>query len=272
MYYENGRYRRTFRKLLKIQASELVINNTAAKIYRDLQKPLKKENKVGNYPSQIIQKLDMPVNVRKVTLVKAYIEYKEKEIVSDSTGIVSFTNARLDISNVTNMPEAIRQNNAMNIVFNANALGLIPFKGNFKFLLNSKNGEFSTNGHLSGFDALKLNKVSIPMALIRIKSGNINSMDFNFTGNNTSAKGSFVMKYENLKVDVLKIDKDSKNLKKKGLITFVANTLVKNNNPQNGKLREENPSNERNIYKSFFNLVWKTIFAGLKSTVGIPEI
>ncbi|MEO6949590.1 MAG: hypothetical protein ABI123_08180 [Ginsengibacter sp.] len=256
----------------KIDATELVINNTSAKIYRDLQKPLNEVSKVGNYPSQIIQKLDIPINIRKATLVNAYVEYKEKEIKSDSTGIVSFTNANLVITNITNVPGIIKQNNEMNIAFNANALGSIPFKGNFKFKLNSQDGEFTTNGHLSGFDALKLNKVSIPMALIRIKSGKINSMDFHFTGNNTGAKGDFVMKYEDFKVDVLKVDKDSKNLKKKGLFTFVANTIVKNNNPQNGKLREETPTFERNIYKSFFNLIWKTIFTGLKSTVGIPNI
>ena len=256
----------------KIDATELVINNTSAKIYRDLRKPLKEESKVGNYPSQIIQKLDIPMNVRKATLVKANVEYKEKEIASDSTGVVSFTGARLEILNITNMPAAIKQNNELNITFNANALGSIPFKGNFKFLLNSKDGDFFVNGHVSAFDGSKLNKVAIPMALIKVKSGKINSMDFHFKGNNTSAKGSFVMKYEDLKVDVLKIDKDSRDIKKKGLITFVANTLVKNNNPQNGKLREETPSYERNIYKSFFNLVWKTIFVGLKSTVGIPDI
>ena len=256
----------------KIESSELVINNTTAKIYRDLQKPLNKVNKVGNYPSQVVQKLDMPINLRKVTLLNALVEYKEKEIKSDSTGVVSFTNTRLDISNITNIPAAIKENNEMNIVFSANALGSIPFKGNFKFLLNSTNGEFSTNGHLSGFDAQKLNKVSIPMALVKIKSGKINSIDFHFTGNNTGAKGSFVMKYEDFKVDVLKIDKNSKDVKKKGLLSFVANTLVINNNPQNGKLREESPSFERDIYKSFFNLIWKTIFTGLKSTVGIPDI
>ena len=256
----------------KIEASELVINNTTAKIYRDLQKPLKKESKVGNYPSQMIQKLDMPVNIRKATLVNANIEYREKEIASDSTGVVSFTGARLVITNITNIPVAIKQNNELNIAFNANALGSIPFKGNFKFLMNSSNGDFVVNGHLSAFDALKLNKVSIPMALVKVKSGKINSLDFNFTGNNTGAKGTFVMKYEDFKVDVLKKDKKSGEVKKKGLITFVANTLVKNNNPQNGKLREETPSFERDVYKSFFNLVWKTIFNGLKSTVGIPDI
>lgn len=256
----------------KIIANELVVSNTSAKIYRDLRKPLKKVSKVGNYPSQMLQKLEIPVNIQKVTLENAFIQYKEMEVASDSAGVVNFNNAKLVITNVTNMPELIKKDPALNIAFNAKALSVIPLKGNFKFFMHNNEGNFEVNGSTTSFNALSLNKVSIPMALIRINSGNISSLEFHLTGNNTSAKGSFVMKYQDLKVDVLKINKETGDLKKKGLVTFAANTLVKNNNPQNGKLREANPEFQRDIYKSFFNLIWKTIFTGMKSTLGIPNI
>ena len=108
------------------------------------------------------------------------------------------------------------------------------------------------------------------MALIKIKSGRINSLNFNFTGHNTAAKGTVVMTYDNLKVDVLKRDKNTNDIKKRGLVTLVANFVVKNDNPMNGTLRESNPEYERNEYKSFFNLVWKTLYTGMKETVGMP--
>jgi hypothetical protein len=53
-------------------------------------------------------------------------------------------------------------------------------------------------------------------------------------------------------------------------MSLAANFLVQNNNPGSSGLRKVNAKYERNIYKSFFNLVWKTIFAGMKETVGIP--
>jgi hypothetical protein len=108
------------------------------------------------------------------------------------------------------------------------------------------------------------------MALININSGKINSIDFNLTGNNTSAKGKFVMKYEDLKVDVLKRDKNTNLVKKRGLASLAANLVVENKNPGSSGLRVMHPEYNRNIYKSFFNLVWKTIFTGMKETVGIP--
>lgn len=254
----------------KLIASRLDVKSTNAKIYRDLTKPLEKKNKVGNYPSQLLGKLDMNINIKKMTLNSAYIEYKERQENTDSTGIVAFSNSTITISNVTNLPEAIKENNELNIAFRSNILKQVPIKGNFIFRLNDKEGHFRANGHTAGFDAEILNKVTIPMALIKIKSGKINSLDFNFKGNNTSAKGDVILKYNDLKVDVLKRDKNTNDIKKRGLVSFMANLIVKNDNPMNGTLREVNPEYERNNYKSFFNLVWKTLFTGMKETVGMP--
>ena len=108
------------------------------------------------------------------------------------------------------------------------------------------------------------------MALLKLNTGKINSLDFHFKGNNTGAKGDFTMKYEDLKVDILKRDKNTNEVRKRGLASLAANVIVKNNNPDSRGLRQVTPSYKRNIYKSFFNLVWKMIFTGMKETVGIP--
>jgi hypothetical protein len=185
-------------------------------------------------------------------------------------GVVTFYNSVLNISNITNMPSEIQKNNQLKIGFDTKVLQSIPLKGSFNFVLNDKEGHFTVNGHVEGFDAKALNKVSIPMALIHINGGQINSLDFNFKGNNTKASGVLTMKYKDLKVDVLKRDKDTREIKKRGLASLGANLLIKNDNPGSEGLREVNPEYDRNIYKSFFNLVWKTLFTGMKQTVGIP--
>jgi hypothetical protein len=251
----------------KIEAAELLIDKADARISRDLHKPLKEESKVGNYPSQLITKLDQPVDIKNVKIKNAFVEYRENQKTSDSVGVVKFTNASFDISNVTNIPEAIQKNNVLTISFAANALGAIPLKGNFKFLLGNKNGDFLVNANVKGFDAKVLNKVSVPMALVKITSGKINSIDFHFKGNNKRASGSFLMNYKDMKIDVLKRDDDSKEIKKRGLLSFAANLLVENKNSGKSVKAEY----DRNIYKSFFNLVWKTIFAGIKETLGVPQ-
>ncbi len=254
----------------RFEASSLVVDNVSAKISRDKHKPLKKESKVGKYLSQLLIKLDEPVNISKATFNKVFVQYRENEPASDSVGEVSFQNTSFNISNITNIPAAIKINNQMVISFETKVLGKIPLTGNFKFKLNSDNGDFTTSGHAGAFDASVLNKISIPMALIKVNSGKVNSLYFNFNGNNNGAKGDFIMKYDNLNVDVLKIDKETKKIKKRGLLSMAANLVVKDSNPQSGDLRTETPEFNRDIYKSFFNLVWKTVFTGMKQTVGIP--
>lgn len=254
----------------KIVASDLRINNTSAKIYRDLGKPLKMKSKVGNYPPQMLKKLSVPVNISHIILPNVFIQYTEHEKISDSSGVITFNRSSINISNVTNQKEAIEKNNVTTVSFDTKLLDEIPINGSFKFFLNGNGDNFKVDGHVQSFDALLLNKVSVPMALMRLNTGSINGIDFNFTGNDTSAAGDFVMKYDDLKIDVLKRDKDSKEIKKKGITSLLANVIVKNNNPGNGDLRKENPQFDRDIHKSFFNLVWKTIFTGMKKTVGLP--
>ncbi|MEO8111961.1 MAG: hypothetical protein ABI594_18070 [Ginsengibacter sp.] len=254
----------------KIIASDLTVSAVNAKIYRDLRKPLNDESKVGHYPSQLLGKIEIPINIAHATLSNAYIEYREKEKLSDSTGNVKFTESTLRLSNVTNVPEAIKDNNSLKISFESKALGTIPINGSFIFSLNDTAGNFVATGNIPSFDAHLLNKVSVPMALMRINTGQIDAIDFKFDGNNYGAGGNMIMKYSNLKVDVLKRDEDTKEVKKKGLTSFLANFIVKNDNPRNGDLRKVEPHYDRDVRKSFFNLVWKTIFTGIKKTVGIP--
>jgi hypothetical protein len=239
----------------------------SVKIYHDLHKPLQPKSKIGNYPSQMLMQFDHPINISLIKVKNAFIEYRENESVSDSVGVVKFTNTNLNISNVTNIPEAIQKNNELNISFDTRALSSIPLKGNFKFLLGNKNGDFLVNAHVKAFDARTLNKVSIPMALVKMNSGKINSIDFHINGNNTIARGSFLMNYDGMKIDILKRDKDTKKIKKRGLISLAANAIVNNNNSGIAV----KPESKRNIYKSFFNLVWKNIFAGMKETLGVPQ-
>ena len=109
----------------------------------------------------------------------------------------------MHITNITNVDSAIDKHNATTVSFNTNLLGEIPGKGQFIFYLTGNGGNFAVKGHISGFDALELNKVAVPMALMRVNTGTVNGIDFNFKGNDSGAKGDFVMNYDNLKVDVL---------------------------------------------------------------------
>jgi len=97
------------------------------------------------------------------------------------------------------------------------------------------------------------------------EKGDINKVAFTINGDDYNGRGEALVLYQDLKIKLLKKSDDE--LKKKGLASFFANTLIKNNNPDNNKLRKGVIDFKREINKSFFNLLWKSVFSGVKSTM-----
>ena len=81
------------------------------------------------------------------------------------------------------------------------------------------------------------------------------------------ADGDAILLYDNLKIKLLKNTGDSNNLEKKGVTSLLANVLIKDKNPSGGKTRKGDLAFTRSVTKSFFNLVWKSIFAGAKTSL-----
>src|SRR5690606_8990294 len=69
------------------------------------------------------------------------------------------------------------------------------------------------------------------------------------------------------KLKLQKVKEDGE-MKKRGFLSFVANNiLIYSDNPMSGeKPRSEDVKVERDIHKSFFNLVWSAIFDAAKNT------
>ena len=233
--------------------------------FNDRTVPFNPASKVGKYPHQLLQKLKFPVSIKKLVVKNGYVAYKERGAASEQTGIVFFKNINGTISNVTNIKEVISKNNLL--VLNARALfmGVSDMQTTWKLPLNTNNGSFNVSGIGGGFDAEALNAITIPLGMVSIRKGRVNNLTFNLTGTDLMAKGTSTLLYEDLKIDILK--KDSADTRKKGLMSLVANILVKDKNPQNGETRKNEISQERDITKSFFYLVWKSIFAAAKKTV-----
>ncbi|RYG28909.1 MAG: hypothetical protein EOO01_39030 [Chitinophagaceae bacterium] len=89
------------------------------------------------------------------------------------------------------------------------------------------------------------------------------------SGDNYKAGGDLIMLYDGLKVSTLKMEDDNKGYKRKGLVSLLANAIVKNKNPSGGETRTAKMNNDRNTNRSFFNLLWKSIFTGVKETAGM---
>lgn len=115
----------------------------------------------------------------------------------------------------------------------------------------------------------------MPISMVKVTSGNLKRFDFNVDANRYRAKGKMTLLYNDLKVNILKLDEDDGRLKKKGLISILANAFVieRNNPDEPGKVpRTANITFVRPVSYPFFKLAWKTLFAGVKECAGVSEM
>jgi hypothetical protein len=248
-------------------SNQLIIKKASLKIFRDKSYPEKKEKKVGHYPHQELLKIPIDVALKKIIVQSGYIEYKEKNPQTGSSGVLVFDNVSASLLNVSN-----RNNNGiMTVNFNSRFLSRIPLSATLQFYMNNKNGKFTANGSMKTTDATVFNTLSKPMALVEINSGTINGLDFNLICDDYKARGIIRLLYNDLRIKILKQEETGDAAyKSKKVISLLANLTIADANPDKNKpVRIVTVNHQRNTYRSMFNLIWKAIFEGAQKTVGI---
>ena len=93
----------------QIIADSVHIKTASLKIYRDVSIPRDKKNRVGLYPHQALEKIPVPIKIKKIVLPNSFVEYKEKNPRTNQAGKVQFYNTHATLTNVTNDKDAIQR-------------------------------------------------------------------------------------------------------------------------------------------------------------------
>ena len=252
-------------------AKEMRLGSISLKIFRDLSYPRDKKNRVGTYPQQALIKVPFPIAISRLVAGPADIELKQKNPKSDQRGEILFLNSSIDANNITNIQELIDKDNHLKIRARTSFMGLSNVNALFDLRLKDPQGRFSLNGTAGGFDAVRLNEVLEPLGLAKIEKAKVNKLTFNLNFTDYVGSGTVVLLYDDLKLSVLKKDSVENKIEKKKLMSFISNLILKDANPLRGKLRVAKPTFQRDQNRSFFHLIWFTIFTGVKETVGMDK-
>lgn len=255
-----------------IVADSIVAGSASIKIYRDLSITRDKKNRVGTYPHQLIDKMGVSIRVKKIILSNSFVEYKEKSNITLQSGKVQFHHVSAVITNVTNNKEAVRANNLMTADISAKFLNKASLKIIWQFYLRDPKGRFVITGNLGSIAATAVNTLTEPMGPAKMEDGQISSLQFSFEGNDYGMDGTVKMLYKDLKLTVLEKKEGVKELNKKTLASFAANIIIKNDNPKaKDDPRIATVHFDRDTNRSIFHLAWKSLFKGIKETVGIKK-
>lgn len=257
----------------KLYAGTMDIDKANVQIFSNSNYKGKKTSKIGKDPHQALQKVALDMKLSKLNLTHSNIIYSELDATTQQTGIITFNNTTGHFFNVTNDPDVKKKNPFMIARINTHFMNAGPLQVNFRFNLNAKDGAFNYSGTLGKFDGRILDKLVKPLAMVHVKSADVQRLSFNVNANNYGGKGHLEFYYKNLNVELLKKVDGQPQLQTQGFISKVANALIiENDNPDNTGVFRPGPINlKREPTVSFFSFLYKGLLDGLKPSVGFSK-
>ena len=235
------------------------------KIFNSRILPRDSFSNLKKYPHQQLLSIPFSFYIKKIVVNNGTVYYKEQAKQTGMSGTPYFSQINAVIDNTTNIEAKIKGNAIVRFTANTLFMGTAPLKTEWLLPLSNRDTVFTVTGTLGNFDATILNQITRPLAKLTVQAGQINKLTFKLTANDYRTTGKVNFLYKNLKVALLKMSDDS--LKKNGLVTVFANTLIHNNNPEHNNTYTGIIEFKRNMNASIFNLLWKSVLDGVKKTV-----
>lgn len=249
-------------RILNIDSIEI----RGAKISSFKNRQIEQTPKVKKLFYESVQQFPVPLSIRTIKLDNIEVEYQELAKNGLSPGTVTFHQLDGTFERLTNIVSSQQP------YFTLKAHGKLMDQGMLEavFLLpvDSLNPHFEVKGSLGMMSMTALNPMIEPLAKIKITSGEIDNMTFDITGNSIKSQVKMVFLYQDLKIRLMK-EKDG-HLETRSFLTTLANGLLaKGNNPDHREIRKADATAERDIYRSQFNYLWRSLLAGLKISIGL---
>ncbi|HEX7583319.1 MAG TPA: hypothetical protein VF373_01415 [Prolixibacteraceae bacterium] len=247
----------------------LTVNGLNMNIYRDKQLPFD-ENKRPKMFQDMIKSSKYKFALDSFRLENSNITYSEQPSSGDSEGKIEFTNISARLMPFTNIKTSKGVIPDFKMAGTAAIMDSCHLKVNMNYEMNNPDNLFTIDGSLSPFNMHILNPVLEPLSLVSIRSGHVDSFQFDFAADKTSATGNLFFGYNNLRISVLETKKG--NIRAAKFASFLANSLLlKTKNPRGKELLPEVISFQRDQKRSILNYWWKSVFSGVRNTLGIKE-
>lgn len=252
-------------------ADQMVIANGTVDVFNDNSYQKLQKDRTGSFPHELLQKLRAQLTIKKIKLSNIDIGYSEFDQKSRLKGKITFQNTSGALSNVTNSTREKKKDSILKADLLTDVMGQGRLAIVFRFNLGSSLGAFSYRGALVNMDGRKFNAIAKPLGMLQVNKGNIKKLAFDIRADQRIAKGKVDFLYNDLSVTILKKREGKDGLAKKALLSILANALViySDNPSKDGKFTSAGINFKREPTASFFSYIWKTLFQGVKFSVGV---
>jgi hypothetical protein len=238
------------------------------KVFRDKRLPFVRKKKL--LPVEQLRDLPFNLAVDSLKIRKSYVRYEEFAEGSSEPGSVYFDNLHASIYNISNTSHS----GSTKMQARANLFG----QGNIDLFVNfplEAQKRSTASGALANFNLPELNPVLTPTTNIKVESGQMEKLSFNFSFNDIRSDGKIELNYSDLKLTIFKEDDDNKNdPEKDNLKTFIMNAFIFRTN-----MDEDVPDEKRmgtiaylrDNNRSIFNFWLKSVVSGIKSAYNLDK-
>jgi hypothetical protein len=257
----------------QIVADTINFSDGYLRVFNDRTYPKPTKDRTGNFPQQLLLKIKIPITIKQLNIQNMNFSYAEFSSKTLQRGYINFDRTSGIAKNISNQAAEISRKPIASLQLRSYLMNQGQIDINFNFWLNAAKGDFEFSGKLQQMDGRQLNYTSRPLALLQIKNCNIDSLKFHFNANEDASKGQVEFIYKNLAVGLLKVGSEQASLQRRGFLSLLTNfSLINTNNP-NGNTPPimAQVQYTRNRTGSFFHFLWRSIFKGIKHTIGFSE-
>lgn len=247
-----------------LSVSSVSIQQPAIEVFRDKRPPFQH----GIYkplPTGMIQKIPFPVAIDSILIRDMSASYAELSDKTLQTGVVQFTHIDAELLKIRNID--LHHTDSLRLRATARFMDKIGLRLNMnESYLDSLRG-FFLDVHMGRAHLPVLNTILEPLASIKVRNGELDTMILRAVGRDYISLGEMQMKYRNLNIQFLKNGQERTTFVTR-FITWAANHLV---------LRKHNANRTGTIYfsrfrdRSIFNYWVKMTLSGAASSVGVKK-
>jgi hypothetical protein len=258
---------RSFMLSRYLEVKKLSAYKGAIGIFSNPHGVLAKTDRVITFPNNIIRTLKTHFVVDTLDIAGFDVLYTEFNKLPAKTGTLSFRDTKARFLNITNQQALLEKNNTCTAQLSTFFMGRGQLGLSFVFNLTDKVYAYSYSGHLAPMPLEVVNPLIMPLALIKLKSGALKSLDFSIKGDQRTSTGTLHLLYNDLDIELLNRNFDDKVVK-----TLAANTvIIKQDNPDSGS---SNARFAKIVYirpknYPFFKTLWATLLSGIEPCAGV---
>jgi hypothetical protein len=222
-------------------------------------------DRVTGFPNYALRQIQIPITADTVDVMAIEVSYSELNLQDGKIGTINFSQTAGRFLHITNDTAQLKKNAWCNAHIKSKFMGRGELDLTARFNLADRSCSYYISGKLAPMEAVAINKVTMPLGLVRIKSGQLRSLTFDITGDQFKNTGNLQLLYHDADLDILGNQYHTRPLQ-----TLLANALViAHNNPDDpgAAPRVARLHYTRPVSKAFFCTLWQTLFEGIESCV-----